>query len=56
LITGIPQFLKHLTQYDRAHAWGTLAQTLSPSQFWAHCALLAASDRLLDCLRPFQIL
>jgi hypothetical protein len=50
LITGIPQFLKHLTQYDRAHAWGTLAQTLPPSQFWAHYVLITASDRLLSSL------
>lgn len=51
LVTGIPQFLKHLTQYDRAHPWGTLAQTLPKSQFLAHCALIAASDRLLSALK-----
>jgi hypothetical protein len=48
LITGIPHFLKCLAQYDRAHPWGALAQTLPPQVFWGHCALLAASDRLLD--------
>jgi len=48
LVTGIPNFLKHLSQYDRAHAWGALAQTLPQNLFWAHSALLAASDRLLS--------
>ncbi|MFZ9739000.1 MAG: hypothetical protein ACO3EZ_13415 [Prochlorotrichaceae cyanobacterium] len=48
LITGIPQFLHTLEQYDRAHSWGSLAQTLAPETFWGHAALIAASDRVLE--------
>lgn len=54
LVTGIPHFLKHLSQYDRTHPWGALAHSLPQKQFWAHSALLAASDRLLIHLLPCQ--